>query len=71
MVSQTMEIPQLLDKVVDVHVVQVLQVLTCRLRMKKSLSHSSCSLRESLRSPRSSTSLSWRRCGFPCGLADH
>ena len=81
MVSQTIEIPQLLDWVVDVPVVQVVwfhrsfispswrrgsfpwsrlfvgssrfpsSLLTCRLWMRQSFSHSSCSLRKSLRSP--------------------
>ena len=53
-VQKTVEIPQLLvDTVADVPVVRVIQVLTCRLWVRQSYSHSSCSLRKSLRSPRS------------------
>ena len=47
--QKTIEIPQLLvDTVADVPFVLVVQVLTCRLWVGQSSSHSSCSLRKSL-----------------------
>ena len=58
-VLQTIEILQLLyDKVVEVPGVRVVQFPKRRLWMRQSCSHSSCSLRKSSRSQRSSTFLS-------------
>ena len=51
------EIPQLLDAVADVPFVLVVQILTCRLWVGHSSSHSSCSLRKSLCLMRTSTFL--------------
>ena len=65
-VQKTIEIPQLLvDTVADVPFVLVVQVLTCRLWVGQSSSHSSCSLRKSLCLLRSLTSLSLRRGRSP------
>ena len=65
-VQKTIEIPLLLvDTVADVLFVLVVQVLTCRLWVGQSSSHSSCSLRKSLCLLRSLTSLSLRRGRSP------
>ena len=50
-VRRIIKIPQFVDTVADVPVVRVVQILTCRLWMRQSFSHSSYSLRKSLRSP--------------------
>ena len=65
-VQKTIEIPQLLvDTVADVPFVVVVQVLTCRLWVGQSSSHSCRSLRKSLCLLRSLTSLSLRRGRSP------